>query len=121
MAVGILTETWKQMGRVIFQAGRTKHSTIERGVEPVPAESIFIADGNELLCWNTTQCGGPSGFCPNIAQFTHYYPVTIVDSAQYGLGELESGEYGFLPPLIRRVERPDGLFCNGFESCPAKE
>jgi hypothetical protein len=65
-----------------------------------------------------------NGQCADYFSQIDAIPITIIDPADFGVTELP-GEVapgikglGFLPPIIPREEKSEGIFCSGFESCP---
>jgi hypothetical protein len=47
-------------------------------------------------------------------------PATEVNPTAYGIKQRADLSWGFKLPFTTSVERPDNIFCNGFESCPTQ-
>jgi len=65
-----------------------------------------------------------NGECADNGNSQDSIPITVVQPSDYGMKQLPQqvapGQIGlgFLPPISPSVEKPDGSFCDGFESCP---
>lgn len=59
----------------------------------------------------------------NPVGFSKTSPINEIDPANYGIGLLPGGAYGFAMPITVQVKNGaggDGLFCDGFENCPTE-
>jgi len=62
---------------------------------------------------------GPGQVCTEkITSLEDFIPVTVVDPLDYKIKLMPSNKYGFPLPFAQNVVKPDGVFCNSFESCP---
>jgi hypothetical protein len=108
--IAYTSNSWMKIGNVIFSSSSGDLASLDFGTSPVPAFQIFDTEGDDAIVWRKKfDCGGPSSV-RSVTGTPDYLPVTILNSEQYG--------FPFTPPLELKVERPDALFCNGFESCP---
>jgi hypothetical protein len=67
---------------------------------------------------------GPDGTCvpvdPPLPLLTSGIQVEEINPADYGIREYNGLNWGVPTPHTTEVQRPEGLFCNGFENCPTQ-
>jgi len=112
---------WTRVG-AIYQVGNSiKYDTFIRTEWALGATLASVNSKRKFT--NVT-----NGTCENFLEpsETDFVPVTHIDYNKYGINFIPENDdhdagYGYPTPITSSVEKPDGLFCNGFESCPAKE